>query len=130
MNTSMLSFQLLRATSWSMERVERCLTLIWSTASRIAERGAPCVLDVGLTQVASRARFIGLARELGLSSQLHFVDVPAEERWRRVEERNRAKGDTHQLPFEVTREMFDFVESLWAAPTEAELAASNGVRIS
>jgi hypothetical protein len=34
------------------------------------------------------------------------------------------------LPFNVTREMFDFVESLWEPPTDAELAASNGVRIS
>lgn len=116
--------------TWSMERVERCLTLIWSTASRIAERGVPCVLDVGLSQAASRARLVGLARELGLSTQLHFVDVPAQERWRRVEERNCAKGATNHLPFDVTREMFDFVESIWEPPTEAELAASNGVRIS
>lgn len=116
--------------AWSMERVERCLTLIWSTAARIAERGVPCVLDVGLSQAASRARFVGLAREQGLSTQLHFVDVPAQERWRRVEERNRAKGGSNQLPFNVTREMFDFVESLWEPPTDAELAASNGLRIS
>jgi predicted kinase len=115
---------------WSMERVERCLKLIWSTASRIADRGVPCVLDVALSQARSRARFVGLAGELGLSTQLHFLDVPSQERWRRVEERNRAKGGTHHLPFEVTREMFDFVESLWEPPTDAELAASNGVRIS
>jgi predicted kinase len=83
---------------------------------------------VGLSQAASRARFVGLAREQGLSPQLHFVDVPAQERWRRVEERNRAKGGS--LPFDVTRAMFDFVESLWEPPTDAELAASNGVRIS
>jgi len=62
--------------SWSMERVERCLSLIWSMAARIAERGVPCVLDVGLSQAVSRARFVGLAREQGLSAQLHFVDVP------------------------------------------------------
>jgi predicted kinase len=115
--------------AWSMERVERCLALIWSTAVRIAERGVPCVLDVGLSQAASRARFV-LAREQGLSTQLHFVDVPAQERWRRVEERNRVKGSSNHLPFNVTREMFDFVEALWEPPTDAELAASNGVRIS
>jgi predicted kinase len=114
--------------AWSLERVERCLALIWSMAVRIAERGVPCVLDVGLSQAASRARFVGLAREQRLSTQLHFVDVPAQERWRRVEERNRAKGGS--LPFNVTRAMFDFVESLWEPPTDAELAASNGLRIS
>jgi predicted kinase len=115
--------------AWSMARVERCLTLIWSTVARIAERGVPCVLDVGLTRAATRARFVGVATEQGLSTQLHFVDVPAPERWRRVEERNRAEGGS-ALPFDVTREMFDFVESLWEPPTDAELAASNGVRVS
>jgi predicted kinase len=116
--------------AWSLERVDRCLTLIGSTAVRIAERGVPCVLDVGLSQAASRARFIDLARERRLSTQLHFVDVPAQERWRRVEERNRAKDGSNHLPFNVTREMFDFVETLWEPPTDSELAASNGVRIS
>ena len=121
--------QPLKAT-WSMERVERCLTQIWSIASRVAERGVPCVLDVGLGQAASRLRFVKLARDFGLSVQLHFVDVPAEERWARVEVRNARHGETSHLPFAVTREMFDFVERRWEPPTEEELAACNGVRIS
>jgi hypothetical protein len=49
---------------------------------------------------------------------------------RRVEERNRAKDGSNHLSFDVTREMFDFVESLWEPPTDTELAASNGVRVS
>jgi predicted kinase len=115
--------------SWSMERVDRCLTQIWSTAARVAQRGVPCILDVGLSQASSRARLVNLANELGLSAQLHFVDVPAEERWRRVEARNTARRETYHLPFDVTREMFDFVETLWEPPTDAEMAASHGVRI-
>jgi predicted kinase len=115
--------------AWSMERVERCLSQIWSTASRVAERGVPCVLDIGLSQAASRARFVKLAGELGLSAQLRFVDVPAEERWRRVQARNARLRDTSHLPFAVTREMFDFVEKMWESPTDEELAACNGVRI-
>ena len=116
--------------AWSIERVERCRTQIWLTASRVALRGVPCILDIGLGQASSRARFVRLANELGLSTQLHFVDVPAEERWRRVEARNAAKGSTYHLPFDVTREMFDFVETLWEPPTDAEMATSSGVRIS
>jgi hypothetical protein len=114
--------------AWSMQRIERCLALIWSTAVRIAERGVPCVTDVGLSKRRVEPDLSALQRSKGLSTQLHFVDVPAQERWRRVEERNRAKGGS--LPFNVTREMFDFVESLREPPTDAELAASNGVRIS
>jgi predicted kinase len=86
--------------------------------------------DVGLSQAASRARFVGLAKERRLSTQLHFVDVPAQERWRRVEARNRAKDGSNQLSFNVTRDMFDCVESLGEPPIDAELAASNGVTIS
>jgi predicted kinase len=115
--------------TWSMERVERCLTQIWSIASQVAQRGVPCVLDVGLSQESSRARFVTLASGLGLSVQLHFVDVPPEERWRRVEARNARRGDNDHLPFDVTREMFDFVETLWEPPTDEELAVCNGVRI-
>ena len=116
--------------AWSMERVERCLTQIWAVALSVAARNVPCVLDVGFGQAASRARFAKLARDAGLSVQLHFIDVPAEERWRRVEARNARKGKTYQLGFDVTREMFDFVEGVWQPPTDAEMLAYNGIRTS
>jgi predicted kinase len=114
---------------WSMERVERCLLQIWTVALQTATRNVPCVLDLGFGQAQSRARFARLAEDASLSVQLHFLDVPAQERWRRVQTRNAQKGETYQLGFDVTREMFDFVEGLWEPPTEAEMAAYNGVRI-
>ena len=77
-----------------------------------------------------RGRWSELAGKAGLSVQLHFIDVPADERWRRVETRNAQKGETYQLSFDVTREMFDFVEGLWEPPTDAEMLAYNGVRTS
>jgi len=116
--------------AWSMERVERCLTQIWAVVLRVAARNVPCVLDIGFGQTQSRARFAELARNAGLSVQLHFIDVPAEERWRRVEARNAQQGETYQLGFDVTREMFDFVEGLWEPPTDAEMLAYDGVRSS
>jgi predicted kinase len=116
--------------AWSMERVERCLTQIWAVVARIAARNVPCVLDIGFGQMQSRARFAKLAGDAGLSVQLHFIDVPADERWRRVEARNAQKGETYQLGFDVTREMFDFVEGLWEPPTAAEMLAYNGLRTS
>jgi predicted kinase len=115
--------------SWSIERVERFLSQIWATAAQVAGRGVPCVLDLGFSQAASRARFITLAREAGLPPQLHLIDVPAEERWRRVAARNKEKGETYQLSFDVTREMFDFVESLWEPPSDSEIAACDGIRV-
>jgi predicted kinase len=115
--------------SWSMERVARCNAQIWTTASQVAKRGVPCVLDLGLGQAVSRANFVTQAEDSGLSVQLHFIDVPAEERWCRVQTRNAEKGVTHQLPFDVTREMFDFVETIFEPPTDEEMAQCNGVRV-
>jgi predicted kinase len=51
--------------AWSMERVERCLTQIWSVVLQITARNVPCVLDIGLSQTQSRARFAALARRAG-----------------------------------------------------------------
>jgi predicted kinase len=115
---------------WAMERVSRCNRQIWNTALQVAKRGMSCVLDLGFGQRSNRSKFAALAREAGLPVELHVLDVPASERWRRVEARNAAKGQTYQLPFAVTREMFDFVESIWEPPTDAELATLNGVVVS
>ncbi len=115
--------------SWSMARVERCYEQIWATASQVSARRIPCVLDLGLTRRESRARLAKLARDAGLTVQLHFVDVPVEERWRRVAARNSEKGGLHQLRFEVTREMFDYVEGRWEPPDDEEMRACHGVTI-
>jgi predicted kinase len=115
---------------WSMERVDRCQTQIWATALQIAARNVACVLDLGFSQTQNRAKFAGLAQAAGLFVQLHFIDVPEEKRWRRVETRNARKEETYQLGFDVTREMFDFVEGLWEPPTHAEMLTYNGLRTS
>jgi predicted kinase len=114
--------------AWSLERVERCSRQIWSVALQLAAQGVPCILDVGLSTARQRRRFLELAAEARLLAQLHYLDVPAEERWRRVEARNLDTLAHGQLTFEVTREMFDFVEGLWEPPTEEEMQASDGVR--
>jgi len=112
---------------WAIERVHRCHRQIWATTLQVANRGTSCVLDFGFGQRSDRSKFAQLASEAGLAVELHFLDVPASERWRRTEARNVGKPETYQLPFDVTREMFDFVESIWESPTDAELAALNGI---
>lgn len=114
---------------WSMSRIERCYVQIWQTARGVAARDVPCVLDLGFSSADQRARYVRLATEAGVSAQLHYVDVSPDERWRRVQARNEQKGDTYQLPFDVTREMFDFVETQFEPPTDDEMHTTNGVRI-
>jgi len=115
--------------AWSMERVNRCLHQIWAVAREVGARGIPCVLDLGFGQAEIRERFYRLAAESGLAVQLHWLDAPAPARWERVETRNREGGASRVLPFDVSRDMFDFVESIWEAPTEGEMVAHDGVRI-
>ena len=115
---------------WAMERVRRCSAQIWRTAAEVAGRGVPCILEVGLTTAERRAHFLGLARDAGLPARLHFLDVSADERWRRVEGRHARNDEAGQLPCELTREMFDFVETMWEAPSDEELAAADGVKVS
>ena len=115
---------------WSMERVRRCNHQIWTVAAQVAARGIPCILDLGFTRLKERSEITGLAQAAGLSVQLHVLDVPVKERWRRVQSRNAEKGETHQLQFAVTREMFDFVETMWEPPDDREMAACDGVRLS
>jgi predicted kinase len=115
--------------AWSIERVERCSAQIWRTARDICMQGVPVVLDLGLGRAAARAKYFALAVEAGLSARLYVVELPVEERWRRVQERNGSKCETYQLPFDVTREMFDFVETMWEPPSDEEIAGRNGTRV-
>lgn len=112
---------------WAMERVNRCEAQIFAMARQAAARGLTAVLDLGFTTKAHRDKFRMLGAEADLSVAAHFVDVPAEERWRRVEGRNTERGETFAMT--VDREMFDFMEGLWEPPDEAEWSAGGGRRI-
>ena len=113
--------------AWTMERVERCEAQIFATARQVAERGVPAVLDLGFTTRKHRDKFRLLGADAGLSVAIHFVDVPADERWRRVERRNAERGETYAMT--VDRSMFDFMEGLWEPPSEAEWSATGGRKI-
>ncbi|WP_168225008.1 ATP-binding protein [Azoarcus sp. DD4] len=107
---------------WIMERVQRCEHRIWSIASEIVECGGSAVLDLGFMKVSDRARFISLAETKALPVQMHYVDAPHSLRRARVLSRNSEKGGT--FSFEVTPSMFDFMETQFESPTEAELSKS------
>lgn len=111
---------------WTIERVNRCEAQIVDMALKLAARGVASVLDLGFTRADHRAKFYAIAEGAGVGAQLHFVDVPANDRWARVTKRNAEKGETYRL--DVTREMFDFMEGIWEPPTAGEMAARDGVR--
>jgi predicted kinase len=106
--------------SWIMERVKRCERQIWTTAKQIGGRGGKVVLDLGFMKAASRAEFLALAHQSGLTPKLHYLTAPRAIRRERVLARNLKKGDT--FSFEgVTPVIFDFMEREFEIPSEIEL---------
>lgn len=113
--------------AWAMERVSRCEVQIAAMAIQCVKRGVPAILDLGFTKAEHRQKFADIASVEGMDVTLQYLDVPADVRWSRVQSRNTQKGETFSL--DVDRGMFDFVEAMWEAPDEQELAALNGVRV-
>lgn len=113
--------------TWIIERVARCEKQIMTTAVQIGQKGLQSVLDLGFLQADHRKRIADLATAHGLAVKLHFIDTEIEERWRRVSSRNAEKGTTFRLT--ISRPMFNFVETLWQAPTAEEMAMLNGISV-
>lgn len=106
---------------WALDRIARCEAQITAMAVQLAATGVSAVLDLGFTQREHRLAWLERAKAAGVSAQLEVVEVPAEVRWARVQERNRGASAT--FSFEVTREMFDMMEARWEMPDATELAA-------
>jgi predicted kinase len=113
--------------TWIMTRARRCEDLIAASALQLAHLGVSSVLDLAFLREVDRSRFAAMARDAGIDSRMHYLDIDPAERWRRVTRRNDHKGETYRLT--VTRFMFDFVEKIWQPPSDAELAALNGIRV-
>lgn len=112
---------------WTMERIARCEAQIMATVRQLAARGIPALLDLGFTRKDHREKFRALAIQAGLSAAVHFIDVPADERWLRVQRRNQERGATFAMA--VDRQMFDFMEDMWEPPQDDEWRANGGCRI-
>lgn len=110
---------------WFYERVQRSCQQMRDTAEHVLEAGVPAIFDCGFTDLRERTRFYYWADELGVDVTLYFLDVDRDIRWARVGQRNAERGDTYVI--EITRDMFDFMETIWEAPSTDELAARNGV---
>ncbi|MFM5893617.1 MAG: AAA family ATPase [Novosphingobium sp.] len=113
--------------AWTMERIGRCEALIFAQVRQLAARGVPALLDLGFTRREHRDRFRAMAAETGLTCAVHFVDVRADERWYRVNRRNKEQGETYAM--QVDRQMFDFMEGMWEPPDQAEWELGGGCRI-
>ena len=112
---------------WALERIERCIGQMRSVMAGVVPLGVPVAVDAGFTTRAERAAFAGWADAQGWPVALRWLDLDAETRWTRVLARNAGGGGG--TGFEVTRAMFDHMETLWEPPDAKEMAAWSGRRI-
>jgi predicted kinase len=97
-------------------KVEREL---WRLAREILQLGLSVVLDFGLWARVERDEMRTVARELGVGVELHYLDVPTDELWRRIQDRNsQPPWDSHP----IGRADLDGWVPLFQAPDAAELA--------
>jgi hypothetical protein len=104
--------------SWYMERIARCESFIQEQIHSLCKTHTNVILDLGFTAKSHRLEYLEIAKKLSSNAEIHFLDVPHEERWKRVQQRNQLKGETFAM--NVTREMFDYIESIFEPITEDE----------
>jgi predicted kinase len=97
------------------DRIER---MFWRLAQDLLRLGQSVILESGFWLRADRDEKRLGAHVLGAAVELHYLDVPLAERWRRIEQRN-AEGVWGSVP--ITREQFERWEPYFDAPERAEL---------
>ena len=63
-------------------------TILWNIGNRMLELGMNVILDYGLWAREEREEYRLRAKQLGASSEVHYLDVPEDELLRRLEKRN------------------------------------------
>jgi hypothetical protein len=117
--------------AWAMARVERCMDRIWTTAREWLVRAACPACSIWASASASIAINSRSSRKIrGSRCSCIISTCPKPNAGAACKSRNDAKAGTYQLPFDVTREMFDFVEGIFEPPDATELADCNGIAIS
>lgn len=103
---------------WYTDRISRCEDLILKGSLDRAGRNENTILDLGFSTAEHRRKFIDIFLNHRVHVETHFLDVPIDVRWSRVQQRNANKGDTFVMA--VDRSMFDYIESIFESPQAAE----------
>lgn len=92
--------------------------MLWKIASRALELGTNVILDFGFWAREEREDYRSRAKAVGASSEIHFLDVPADELMRRLSVRNSQSSPTS---FHIPEEMMEPWIALFQRPTSDEL---------
>lgn len=109
----------LGTTPWDVSTQAKVEHELWQLAQEILSLGLSVVLDFGLWAQIERDEMRSVARSLGIGVELHYLDVPADELWQRLDARN------SQPPWDsqpIRRADLDEWLQRFQAPDPAELA--------
>ena len=109
----------LGATPWDAAIQEQVERELWRLAQEILSLGLSVVLDFGLWARSERDELRAAARGLDVGVELHVLDLPDDELWRRIEARNaHPPWDRHP----IRRADLDDWRRSFEPPDAAELA--------
>lgn len=109
--------------NWFLERINRAEAIIQDLVIQLDIAGVDAILDLGFSKMEHRENFYHFAETNYIPYTLHFLDVPKEERVKRIQNRNLEKGPTFEI--EVTTENIEFMESWFQELTKEELAIAH-----
>ena len=92
--------------------------MLWKVASRALELGTNVILDFGFWAREEREDYRSRAKDLGASSEVHFLDVPTGELMRRLLARN---SQPSQASFYIPEAMMKPWIAFFQRPTPDEL---------
>jgi predicted kinase len=92
--------------------------LLWTIASRALELGTNVILDFGFWAREEREDYRARAKQLGASSEVHFLDVSADELLQRLALRNALPSQTS---FSIPEAMMTPWIAFFQRPTSDEL---------
>ena len=93
--------------------------MLWNIASRALELGANVILDYGFWAREEREDYRLRAQQLGASSEVHYLDVPADELLLRLAQRN---SQPSQQSFLIAEDAMKPWIAFFQKPTPDELA--------
>jgi predicted kinase len=93
-------------------------SILWNIARRVLELGTNVILDYGLWAREEREEYRLRAKQLGASSEVHYLDVPEAELLRRLEKRNALPS---QDSFLISEEAMKPWIAFFQKPTPDEL---------
>ncbi len=92
--------------------------MLWNIASRALVLGTNVILDFGFWAREEREDYRLRAKQLGASSEVHFLDVPEDELLRRLAERNsQPSHESFYISVEMMKPWIEFFQR----PTPDEL---------